>query len=336
MEILINIINKGCDNCNDKLQQHQMRMEGHCLIITLKCKNGHTKQWSGSAKLKDNTYEINRRMVCSFETTGVDIERYTELCEVIEFGMVERDDAKKWLEKIMLIIDKMVKTSMATAITEENNNTQQLKEQQIQRQQELQQRFQQHLLSLSQNTTVSTTLPEVPALFISSASVTSTASVAAVASVVSATPVASVAPITPLTSVAPLVTQAAPTLPINSSTVSTTITAQVALLLQYNVPLQDSIIEDFLNININISTRNKRYNKQALQSILRQIQQKTTGNKPLLIDRIQTYLRLKLQSNNDPIASIPPPPPPPIEDHDSVGTVLLHDAQHSRPQKYPK
>ena len=112
-----------------------------------------------------------------------------------------------------------------------------------------------------------------------------------------------------------------------------TISEQVAQLHHFGINLPDPVLEDFLQLNHD--DLNKRYQKPPLVEISKTLDIRSTGNKPVLINNIYTHLLRKLQTNNDPINSLPPPPPVITPEHDKVRTTVYFDCQYSRPQKYP-
>jgi hypothetical protein len=73
----------------------QVTSDGHCLIVRIKCNNGHITCWAGSGKFEDGTYQVNRQMICSLETVGGDVECYLELCEAMDMGVVSHTIAIK-------------------------------------------------------------------------------------------------------------------------------------------------------------------------------------------------------------------------------------------------
>jgi hypothetical protein len=112
----------------------------------------------------------------------------------------------------------------------------------------------------------------------------------------------------------PQSTQPQSTQPQPQSTQPQNLKAQITHLhQQYNIQLTKII--------------DKKYKNDGLVKILRP-NQKISGNKPELIGRIHLLFNLST-------ATLPIRAPPPQEDFDSIETVLYHDAQYSRSQKYP-
>jgi hypothetical protein len=109
---------------------------GHCLVIRMKCKNGHVICWAGSEKFEDGIYQVNKQMICSLETVGGDVEHYLELCTVMGFGAVSHTTITEWLKEVDRVIVEEANTSMEEAIREENDNVKQ--QQQLQREKQLQ------------------------------------------------------------------------------------------------------------------------------------------------------------------------------------------------------
>jgi hypothetical protein len=119
----------------------------------------------------------------------------------------------------------------------------------------------------------------------------------------------------------------------NTTTPVLTSEEQVERLVGFNTGLTREILQNFLVLDHD--TLYKIYKKPPLVEIAKKLEINTSANKPILINNIYSYLLRKLQTNNDPINSLPPPPPVITLEHNSIGTIVLFDCQYSRPQKYP-
>jgi hypothetical protein len=139
----VDVIGKGCE-CGCKLSLFTHTNDGHCLVLKFQCQNRHVLEWTGSEKLQDGTYLVNRNDLLS----GEDTEHYIELCEIMDMGAVSQTDIHRWLHQIDHVITEETNTSMKQEIVEENNHTKELQKQQIEQQQTMQQ---QHQLRQQQN-----------------------------------------------------------------------------------------------------------------------------------------------------------------------------------------
>lgn len=128
---LITIISNGCSQCGGKHSIELLGSDGHCLMISLRCENGHLYEWKGSEELEDGTYRINREMVCNWEVTGGETEQYFEMCELMKWGNVGRTEVKNWLVDVSEVILEQANKSMEEAIQQENQHTEQQIQQQL-------------------------------------------------------------------------------------------------------------------------------------------------------------------------------------------------------------
>jgi hypothetical protein len=109
---------------------------------------------------------------------------------------------------------------------------------------------------------------------------------------------------------------------------------QVVRLLQFGVDLSQKEMEEFLRYDEKTLLKNN--SKDNLTAIAKKLNlKKISGNKPELAERIHSSLIHKLQTNNDPVRSIPPPQILPQEEYDAAGSTILFDCQYSCPQRYP-
>ncbi len=63
-------LNNGCALCKEKYTERQFSGDGHCLIISLNCVNGHSHTWMNSVQHHDGEYKINKEIYACWETVG--------------------------------------------------------------------------------------------------------------------------------------------------------------------------------------------------------------------------------------------------------------------------
>jgi hypothetical protein len=124
-----------------------------------------------------------------------------------------------------------------------------------------------------------------------------------------------------------LLTPSTATLPVTTLTSiqDITVATQVACLLQFGIDVDSSVLTSFIIFDKQALLKNT---KDKLVEWTKKIKVKTRGNKP--IDRIHTHLLYMLQTNNNPITSIPPPPVPLLSTSTQQAPLyfMMHNTQY--------
>ena len=102
----IDCIRKGCQICNGgTLHPIHYMMQGHCLEFTLLCEQCRSgTEWSGSEKLQDGSYLVNRDVVRAWLVSGGHRGKYLKFTEAMRCGTYNATSFDKTTDLLIPII----------------------------------------------------------------------------------------------------------------------------------------------------------------------------------------------------------------------------------------